>query len=586
VANIFRFKLYSTFKSTALIIPIFPVFLSETQNLGAKDIIFYSSFFYILPFILEVPTGILSDFIGHKKVTAMGIAVFLCAFLSLLAPIDQPYICYLFLITLAGTLLSGSEGALLYNISNNQNIQHIKIEIDSFFYKSTTFLILLSASLYRLNPFLPIIIQSVMLFIALLIIVNIKETSIKKPISKTNLKFFNNVSIRQYILPFLVLSSLFAFCINLNSRTVQLQLYDSGSQLDIYLISIFFVIGNLVSSWSIATYKKHIEIASNTGLMIILLCGCFSIAFLFMSSSDTFSVGIGFLLLCGVKPIYRTYIYSVYVDLQEKECCMASNLSIYELISSILITVLSFTYANTFISFQQSNTFMAIVLMATGLIFGLYFFKNTIGYQEIKFKSALSNKRHYIKRHETQLSFVQRYPSTDAINQHIIHNRLSPYQTPKLISVSDSEVEWEFIKGSRLSDLSKQEQLGYVHTICKLQKHIIQSGSKQRMIHNDLHPHNILVSNGEYYVIDWDLCVFDSIEQDVYCLLTSPYLRLDHQERMKLIADTLGITSVEAINTARQFIENKVQHLKSFSDTDFIRSLVQQYLGLLHAYHR
>lgn len=583
--NLTKFKLYTLFKSTAVVTPILPIYLSEELQLDVDEIIYYSSFFYILPFFLEIPTGILSDKIGSKRCNGIGIIAFIIAFFGLLIPEKQSYIIYLFFITISGCLLSGADSSLLFHITGSLNIHKIKARIDQLFYGSTSLMLLLSSVLYILNPHAPIIIQCIMLITAYICLSKI-DVNIIQLNSKKSITIINEVTIKRYIIPIIIFSGLLSFCLNLNARTVQIHMHTLESSIGIISIGFFFFIGNLISTLGISLYKKNIHLSKNIGFMILTITVGFSFSFLFMSIDSNTCVIIGFLALCFIKPVFRSYISSTYISLQEKETCMASSLSIYQLISSLIVTISSFAYAFFFTDFQSSNLFISYSILAVGIPFGILYHLHPGSKKEIFFNTAISNKRHFIKRNHAQLKFIQQYPSKDSINSLISHNTQFIYNHPKLIKQSEQSLVWEHIKGSRLSDLSRNVQLTCIERLANIQKNCVINSTTNIIIHNDLHPHNILVSNNKYYVIDWDLCTKGEVDNDVYTLFTSPFLNISFEERLNFISDTLSISNDEAKAATKTFISDKISHLKILGNHNFIKHLILKYSELICANYR
>lgn len=580
--NLSKFKLYTLFKSTAIVTPILPIYLSETLLLNTSEIVYYSSFFYILPFLFEIPTGILSDKIGSKRCNSLGIIALSIAFFGLLIPEKNSYLNYLFFITLSGCLLSGSDSSLLFQIVGSQDIHKIKAQIDQLFYGSTSLMLLLSSILYLLDPHIPIIMQCMLLFTAYICLSHIAANIKKKNNNKTP-SIIGGIHIRRYIIPLIIFSGILSFCLNLNARTVQIHMYTLDFSINIITIGFVFFIGNLISTLGIFLYKKNIHKSDNIGFMILIITIGFSLSFIFMSIDSRLFVITGFLLICFIKPIFRSYISSTYISLQEKEHSIASTLSIYQLISSLIVTVASFAYAMFFTDFQSSNLFISFSILVVGIPLSILYHTHPGSKKEILFNTAVSDKKHFIKRNHTKLNFIQQYPSKDCINSLIYDNNQFVYNHPKLIKESERELVWEYVKGTRLSDLSRNDQLNYIKRLASIQKNFAKNSSFDIIVHNDLHPHNILISNNKYYVIDWDLCAKGEIDNDVLSLFTSPFLNISFEERLSFISDTLSISNAEAKATTKTFISNKIFHLKMLDGHEFIKHLISKYSELMRA---
>ena len=66
--NIWKFYLYRVFCSMTLIAPIYVLFLME-NGLSMAQIMILQSIYTALFMLLVVPSGIVADYIGRKKIT-------------------------------------------------------------------------------------------------------------------------------------------------------------------------------------------------------------------------------------------------------------------------------------------------------------------------------------------------------------------------------------------------------------------------------------------------------------------------------------------------------------------------------------
>ncbi|WP_019222287.1 MFS transporter [Bartonella rattaustraliani] len=138
-----QFKIYNVSKLTALVVAVLPLFLSEKLHLLQADIVLIGSYFLLLPLILEVPLGFLSDAYGSKRVIYAGLFFFFCGFLALFMNYAYfAYATYLLCITLAAACFSGAEDSLLFFVvPKHRTLFSVKSEVAAVTYSATTILI-------------------------------------------------------------------------------------------------------------------------------------------------------------------------------------------------------------------------------------------------------------------------------------------------------------------------------------------------------------------------------------------------------------------------------------------------------------
>ena len=109
------FYLYVFFSGFNCMMPFWALFLSEKYSFSSENIILFFSIFSIAIFLLELPVGLLTDRLGTKKSTAIGL--FLKALSVLLLLISDSFIIPFISQFLVGTgeaFCSGSRDAFAY----------------------------------------------------------------------------------------------------------------------------------------------------------------------------------------------------------------------------------------------------------------------------------------------------------------------------------------------------------------------------------------------------------------------------------------------------------------------------------------
>lgn len=585
--NIFRLKIYYLNKSTALLVAIFPLFLSDVLSLSETQIILAGSYFFLLPLFLEIPLGILSDIYGNKRVLYAGLIIFVLAFIFLLLlPTNFAYLTYLFCITVAACCFSGAEDSLLVSlVPSDKSIFEVKSEVSAFTYKASTVLIIVGGLTYYLHPLLPIILQILLLLLAIIVLSKVEN---RRTISKDRhrQKFFNVITssnkqiMNLYRLAVIFLTAICSFAIIANNRTVSIAFSNLLPVNPAVTVSIIFVVGNIISSKSNLFFYKYFKRFSTPlypltviGLMVIL-------ASLAMSVKSYLVLLAGFWLLCAFKSAYRAYLGSILLDSLHDTKNIATVLSMSTVLGSIFSFGFSFIYGTVFSDFQSANLGISLFMLFSFVLAGLVIaFKK----EEAWFYSpdnAQSNKQHIIKRYHQTFSYRQIYPDSSVINPYIKNNQYisTLYPAPRLLSINDNMVEWEFIKGSPLSEVDRETQASVISKmLCIFQDRLKHNVA---LCHGDLHPDNIMVGkDNAFFVIDWDLCQELDASFDILTFFTSPRLLLSESERLAFLKSLLLVSDLEAKELMKTFIDKKVTQLRSY-DSDFIKQLTQQYVFL------
>ena len=93
--NVFLWIAFSVGKSTALVVPILPLFFFQERGYSIAYMLSVASFYVLLPVVLDVPMALLGDRFGHKRMLVSGSLFFTMAFLAV--AIDLPHAYHLYL---------------------------------------------------------------------------------------------------------------------------------------------------------------------------------------------------------------------------------------------------------------------------------------------------------------------------------------------------------------------------------------------------------------------------------------------------------------------------------------------------------
>lgn len=586
VDNIFLYKIYQLGKSTALLVAVFPLFLSEKLSLSESEIILIGSYFFLLPLIFEVPLGILADIYGSKRVIYSGLVIFILAFVALLImPSHLAYMIYLLAITFAGCCFSGSEDSLLMNIiPTDKRMFEIRSELTAFNYKASSILILLGGGAYYFNPIIPIILQILCLGVAAFALSQIKVSQlnlkIKKKVNIINLLRDSKSTLNVYRLSLIFLIALCGFIIIANNRVVSIAFADILPFGAAMSVSIIFVLGNIISSKSSELFYQWFKGYKTPLQPLAFLCGLVFVASIAMSFQSIICLVAGFWLLCAFKSAYRIYLNSVLLDSLFDRSNVATVLSLSNLFSGILAFLFSFLYGNLFSTFQIANWGISIFLLVAFSLVGLIVFLKKEESWIVNPANAQSNKVHKIKRYYQEFYYEQIYPQASFINIHIKDRSYSEslYPAPSLLEIKDNIVKWSFIRGRALSEVDRNTQLLILDKIVEVFKERL--ANKVTLSHGDLHPDNIqILDDNSYVVLDWDLCQNLSDDFDILSLFTSPRLLLSEQERIAFVQELFGIEKEKSMRLMVDFIRKKIMILQDFKG-DFIKKLTAEYRQL------
>ncbi len=592
VDKVKQFKIYSVSKSTALVVAVLPLFLSEKLHLSQADIVLIGSYFLLLPLILEVPLGLLSDVYGSKRVIYTGLFFFLCGFLALFMNYAYfAYATYLLCITLAAACFSGAEDSLLFSVvPKHRTLFSVKSEVAAVTYSVTTVLIFLGGILYYVHPALPVIFQVLSLIFAIFMFSKLTKGLDSFHINAHPSIFTVMCASRKevknpYRFTLIFLSAVSAFAILVNNRTVSIAFSDFLPFQPAILVSIIFIIGNFFSASSNILFQKYFSKFQNP-IFPVLMIGCMvTIAFFLMSFQIIAALILGFLLLCVFKSAYRSYLSSLLINSLLDPKAIATVLSFTAIITAVVSFAFSFLYGHIFSTFWQANLWLAVVM---AVIFGVSALIIFVRKQEIIWlqpENAQSSKQHFLKRKHQEFCYGQIYPEASCINENIKDGsfRQSLYPAPNLITLCDEVVEWEFIRGTVLSQMDLLHQKAIIDQINKifqdrLSKNIILS-------HGDLHPDNIIVTpDSSFMVVDWDLCQEASPELDILTFFTSPRLSLNLEERIDYISHLLSISKDEALPMIKAFVAKKISDLCLYQNI-FMKQLVLDYMNLNKEFH-
>ncbi|MBZ8177439.1 MFS transporter [Corynebacterium sp. 3HC-13] len=172
VSYLRRYRLAYYLKSTALTMPVLPIWCSEQAGVGVSIYLAGMAIQGIASLAIDFPLSIWSDKTQPRIPYALGLGIFALAFIATVIGGLGGFVGYLVSICLAGALMSGSDTALLMNITK-EHFQAEIYELNRRFYLLTSGLFLVGVGLYLVSPKLLFGVQAFVLVIAACLIATI-----------------------------------------------------------------------------------------------------------------------------------------------------------------------------------------------------------------------------------------------------------------------------------------------------------------------------------------------------------------------------------------------------------------------------
>ena len=604
-----NFLVFNTFRSTGIIVPILFMYLNKQLGLSLEQILMVAGIYSLLPFLLEIPLGYLSDRFGEKTVLVIGLVFQVLSCISLIFLTNSSgYHIYLISIYVAGAAFSGADITLINShIKDKEEFRDFMIEINGRLYKYTTFFILLGAVCYQLSPALTMWLQIACFVIALIHVAKIPEVRKKANLETQKKELLHGVKFifSDYsYLSILLMSSIFAAAILINHKTIQFSFTDSLEKhfsFDSYwALGAFYIVGNLFSYNGTKFYRKlqlnKVSFSNQNLIFIFLLV----LSYILFSFNSLATVLCGFCILNIFKSIHRPVLNSELSTLVPFSSFKTTILSLGSLITAIVSSLLHITFAKLYTDPFYGNLYFVAFIMPL-LILCLYVSYRDFDWSIFISSKELTGKKNYLKKIKGKLYYVQVYPDVVMEDGHFdnLDAVLSSTHLPHaIIESKGNELVASYLGSSSLKDACYNEQIQYSKWIvAEYMKSNVQkselginsitasviddmnldSSVKSKLaqekywsiVHGDLHPENIMIFNDKVYFIDWDLAGEGWIWYDLLNLLTSPYLKISIEERceeIQFFLDDFEKNEVESLLIS--FLEFKVEQFREFIQVD------------------
>ena len=383
--DIIRLFIYSFFSNLYLERNIFVIFLLY-KGLSLAQIMIGQMVINISMTVSEIPTGLISDFIGKKKGLLIGSFLVITYYFFLL--FAENFVLYLLAACCLGvgsTFVSGTDEAYLYTLLDNNKLNESSLKylgrLNSIITISSLIAIIIGGLIQKVNWTILIILCFFSQLLSLMFLLSINDTThnnkftlTQKPISILN-EYILVLKSNNYMKGFLLFIGFHFGMVSAIILLTQDVLMKFGLQTE--LIAIFFFIDNVLSAILYRIIEKITSIIEK--MKLINVCFLMSmVGFCCIMASNVYIVMTSVIVLNLASSLAIIVLFDVY-STNLNDSIRATGISFYNMISALIMAVI-FATASLF-----NDIYLSIVCIGGALItFGCIIFV-------IKSKKAIVN---------------------------------------------------------------------------------------------------------------------------------------------------------------------------------------------------
>lgn len=373
--NISLYKYYLALSGALFIWPIELIYL-QSKGLSFTQIMLIESVVSIGQIVMEIPSGIIADYIGCKKTVLIGIISQIIAYsILVLSKTSFNLFLYGFILACGYAMVSGADTALLYDshkiLKREDDYKKTIANAGSLKMWVLAFVTLISGKFYKINPDLPYILSICFLVTSLCILFFCKEVprdnkgEKKGEIYKEVGLFFKNKILIQIV----CFSTLFS-CVFSDSNYA-LQAYMKKMEVDLDFYGVVFFVCNIVSAIAFKYSAKVIEtIGKKTVMYGCAITGI--IYFIAWKSNSALPIILWPCIRIAIA-IVNPFL-NVSINKSIKGVNRATMLSVYNAIISVFVSVFD-PFLGRIMDLHGVNRGMMMLSVVSLLTFILYFAK-------------------------------------------------------------------------------------------------------------------------------------------------------------------------------------------------------------------
>ena len=329
-SRFWRFYVVEVLRALWLTLPITTIFY--LNNFDFSQIGLAESLLAFSVFLLEVPSGFISDKLGHKTIASSGYVVFGSA-LILIGLSGNVFPLFLFGFLLWGiseALISGAHHSLLYEHIKYLKGDFQKVYLETSLLRSITviFASLLGAFLYTIEPSLPFLIYGIVSISIAFFLISMKHSERESDVSYHDIRRSLKKDLKRSGVLRVFLIGVVAFFIfqTMNVLILRPLVVESGfSVLDLgWIMALLYGV-----SWLVPYFFKNKRLSE---LKIVSLFLPVSIAFIALG----FAGGIPFIFLLVVLRVFKDLIEKLAELLLQNRVSSSSRASLLSVQSSLM----------------------------------------------------------------------------------------------------------------------------------------------------------------------------------------------------------------------------------------------------------